>query len=164
MPVEQHASESVATIAVGSAVPTSTSDQRPCAVGGPSAVSDPMRGRPPRAGPPDRFLADRARTAAKLSLVTSPAHTRSHSASSVMRSSLAAEVAEEAGAARCEDVAQAVVFRLVPACRRRPPSRGNSSWASVPQEQPHLAVVLPERPGADPHDLAGREQVVEQAG
>ena len=34
----------------------------------------------------------------------------------------------------------------------------------VTPEQDDLAVAATERPGADPHDLTGRQQVVEQPG
>ena len=61
-------------------------DPRPAASGGPRAVSRP--GRPRRAPEPEpegRFQR-RARSGANVSLVTSPAHTRSQSASSISRS------------------------------------------------------------------------------
>ena len=66
---------------------SSTSDHRPAASGGPSDVRRPWRGRESRAG---RFQR-RARSGANVSFVTSPAQTRSHSASSASRSVRAPE-------------------------------------------------------------------------
>ena len=78
-------SRSVAVGRIASAASGATSDQRPAASGGPSAVSRPGRPRP-RAPPlPVRFQRS-ARSGANVSLVTSPAHTRSHSASRTSRS------------------------------------------------------------------------------
>ena len=59
-----------------------TRDQRPAASGGPSVASRPGRGRRSPAG---RFQRS-ARSGAKVSLVTSPAQARSHSASRTSRS------------------------------------------------------------------------------
>ena len=62
-----------------------TSDQRPAASGGPSAVSRPGRPTVRRPPLPVRFQRS-ARSGANVSLVTSPAQTRSHSASRTSRS------------------------------------------------------------------------------
>ena len=64
----------------------STSDQRPAASGGPSAVRRPGRPRRAPAPEPDGRFQRSARSGANVSLVTSPAQTRSHSASSISRS------------------------------------------------------------------------------
>ena len=92
----------------------STSDQRPAASGGPSAVRRPARGRrgPAAREPSGRFQRS-ARSGAKVSLVTSPAHTRSHSASSTSRSGPATgcpmDLAVERRATRGEMLADPLV-------------------------------------------------------
>ena len=89
VPFEQREGEGVEALRPGRGSraaglrPRSTSDQRPAASGGPSAVSRPGRGRAvERAGRRQRS----ARSGANVSFVTSPAHTRSHSASRTSRS------------------------------------------------------------------------------
>ena len=107
-----------------------------------------------------------ARSGASESLVTSPAQTRSHSAASS-----SASVAPGAAAAQLVPEARPALGRARPGSRRAARPRGGSSALParrqqrqlVGEAQPHPAVARPDRPGADPHHLAGRAQLVELA-
>ena len=140
---------------------SSTSDQRPAASGGPSAVRRPGRGRWSFAG---RFQR-RARSGAKVSFVTSPAQTRSQSASSTSRSDRAPDAREqlpvEAGAATAEVGAQPLVelpSRPLHAVGR---AGGPQQLPARPQ-QDHAAVVPAKAPPPHPGDLAHGAQLVEE--
>src|SRR3954471_9982750 len=95
------------SVEVGAARPgmgtrnAATDDHRPAPAGGPRRESRPGRGRPRRAAAPEPLAeprapdddrrpdeaATKARSAASEWLVTSPAHTRSHSAARTVGSS-----------------------------------------------------------------------------
>ena len=102
-----------------------------------------------------------------MSFVTSPAHTRSHSAREHRRSS-AVPGGRDAGRARTTRRARPRCSRIA-SCDR--PSGGSSgrraaqgSRSLVAEEQRDAAVVGAERARADPHELARRAELVEVGG
>ena len=102
-----------------------------------------------------------------MSLVTSPAHTRSHSAVSSTASS-----AVPAAATRSGQNGRARGRELLRGSRRAPARSGGSgsvtddasSLHAVAEEQADPAVVGAERARAGPHELARRAQLVEHRG
>ena len=134
------------------AVIGATSDHRPAPSGGPRVVSRPTRGRRAASCPPPRCAGRfqrSARSEANVSLVTSPAHTRSHRASSTGRSAPppggGVDLAIEHGAALTEDLADpfvALIRRPDDAIGRgrvgRSASRPGRNRASRPSSRPRL--------------------------
>ena len=139
-----------------------------------TSARPPRAGRARSAGPaaaggapplPVRFQRS-ARSGANVSLVTSPAQTRSHSASSTSRSEPpprgGEQLAVERGAAAAEVLADA--RRGAARAGRSTPSggpTGRSGSRPGPDER-DPAVVAAEAPPPHPGDLAERAQLVEQ--
>ena len=135
-----------------------TSDQRPAPAGGPSRDSRPTSGR---RTDPLRGLRRDARTGAKVSLVTSPYHTRSHNA---LSSSVSDGLPVAASRSYQNEPPPASASRTR-SCR---PSRRVGRAHDGRREQPQpIAEVEPdapgiiERAGTGPHHLAGRAELVE---
>ena len=181
MPVEQRERELVEPLggardgAADSQIPLPTRDHRPAASGGPSEVSRPARGvrvLDERAG---RFQRS-ARSGAKVSLVTSPAQTRSHKrvqdlalggraddrARTGRPSCRGLDGAEERGAAGPEVFADRLVERRF---RRRRGVRdlAREQELAAGAVKDHSAVVAAQAAVAHPRHLPERAQLVEQA-
>ena len=110
-----------------------------------------------------RGCAPGTRSGPNVSLVTSPAHTRSHSAVSSTASSAVPAAATRSGQndapARSKLVADRVVQSGPSAARAD--HRRREQLDPVAEEQADAAVVGAERARADPHQLARRAQLVE---
>ena len=103
-----------------------------------------------------------ARSGASVSLVTRPAHTRSHSASSSSVSSPGTnrrrELPEEQRAAASQHVEQALRQRRGLERRRL----GEQERCFLGEREHEPSVVVPERAGAGPHQLPGGSELVEE--
>ena len=140
-----------------------TSDQRPAPAGGPRRVSRPGWGRARL----ERFDARRGtRSGPNVSLVISPAHTRSQSAVSRTASSAVPAAAEISG--QNDAPARANCSRIA-SCNG--PSGGSGSTTEAAssltrsrKKRRTASVVGSERARTRPDELAGRAQLVEHRG
>ena len=131
-------------------------------------MSRPGRGRRPGArGAAVAFVLappSTARSGASESLVTSPAHTRSHSAASSLgvggAGRGAADLRPEAGAALAR-AASGSRRATRPSGARQRLERRREQRQLVGEEQPHPTVGRADRAGTDPHQVARRAQLVE---
>ena len=174
MAVEQHPGQRGGGLGRRSPAPAppqlagARSDHRPCALRRPEhGRASPRRGRP--AAPPRRRRAASRQGerphAANESLVTSPAHTRSQSASRAVASSSPVSSRKKHAPRSRQHLTQPLVLGRVGPLRGHTGTRhGASNGGLVAQEEHDLAVVAAERARAHPQHLARREQLVEQSG